>query len=109
MTDSYGLPRANPILDGWGHWSPQLLIASIVAIIVLGLRPAPPTPTTLLMSAFLLAFVIVTWLLMRQHDRRLCEACAASIPLNPAAQAARYRVRLWLVHRGSDPRIAVAY
>jgi hypothetical protein len=109
MTDSYGLPRAHPVLERWGHWSPQLLIAAIAAVILLGLRPPSQAPALLLTSVLLIAFVIVTWLLMRQHDRHLCESCAASMPLNPAEVAARQTRRFWLVHRGNDPRYLVPY
>jgi hypothetical protein len=109
MTDSYGIPYRPSLTELWGHFSPQLLIAAIAAVIVLGLRPVAPGALTLLVATFLIAFVLVTWMLMRQHDRRLCESCAASIPLNPAAQAARYTMRFWLIHRGSNPRIAAPY
>jgi hypothetical protein len=106
MTDGFGLPRTSSLLDRWGHWSPQLLMAAIASMIV---RTPSTSATALLLSAAVLAFVIVTCLLMRQHDRRLCEACVAAIPLDPSAQAARYTWRLWLVHRGADPRIAVPF
>jgi hypothetical protein len=109
MTDSYGLPRSHSLVERWGHWSPQLLISAIAAVIMLGLRPTAPTAATLLGSVGLFSFVIVTWLLMRQHDRRLCESCAASMPLNPSANAARHTRKFWLVHRGSDPRYVVPY
>ena len=109
MTESFGLPPAHPLLERWGHWSSQLLIAAIGAVIVIGLRPTPGSPTILLTSMSLFAFVIVTWVLMRQHDRRLCESCAASMPLNPAEVAARHTRRFWLVHHSNNPRYAVPY
>lgn len=68
-----------------------------------------PTLLTLLTSLVLLAFVIVTWLFMRQHDRRLCESCAASMPLNAAEHAARFNRRFRLAHAGSNPWVMVPY
>jgi hypothetical protein len=84
-------------------------MGAIAAIIAGRVLPITPTPGTLMLSASLFAFVIATWLLMRQHDRHLCEWCAASIPLNPSEQAARYHRRLWTVHTGSNPRYLVPY
>lgn len=68
-----------------------------------------PTLLTLLTSLTLLVFVVVTWLFMRQHDRRLCERCAASMPLNAAEHAARYGRRFRLAHAGGNPWVMVPY
>ena len=68
-----------------------------------------PTLLTLFTSLALLVFVVVTWLFMRQHDRRLCERCAASMPLNAAEHAARYSRRFRLAHAGSNPWVMVPY
>ena len=46
---------------------------------------------------------------MRQHDRRLCEACMSSMPLNPAQLAVRYKYRFRLAHLGGDPRFFIPY
>jgi len=86
-----------------------LLSAAIVAAIVLGFRPLAPVMVSLLLASTLMAFVLLTWLMMRRHDRRLCESCAASMPLNPAEHAARYRRRFWLAHAGSRPGLLVPY
>jgi ribosomal protein S27AE len=64
---------------------------------------------TILTAVVLLAFVIVTWLFMRQHDRRLCERCAASMPLNAAEHAARFNRRFWLAHAGGNPKVMIPY
>jgi hypothetical protein len=68
-----------------------------------------PTPLTAIATVLLLGFVVMTWLCMRQHDRQLCERCAASMPLNAAEHAARYRRRFRLAHAGSNPRVLVPY
>lgn len=92
----------------WGHYAPTLLSASICAVVLLRLRP--PTGALALTAPFVLvAFVLTSWLFMRQHDRRLCELCVSAMPLDMSAQAARYQRRLWLVHRGSDPRYVIGY
>jgi hypothetical protein len=46
----------------------------------------------------LFATVIFAWLLMRQHDRRLCERCATSMPLNAAEVATRHHYRFSTAH-----------
>jgi hypothetical protein len=110
MTNSYELPHSSVRLrERWGHWSAHLLIAAIGASILLGLRAGTPTTLTLLSALGLLVFVLMTWLMMRQHDRRLCESCAKAIPLNAAEQASQYRRRFATVHAGSNPRIVVPY
>jgi hypothetical protein len=54
-------------------------------------------------------FVLASWLMMRRHDRRLCEKCMSSMPLNAAEEAARYKRRFWMAHTGSEPRFLVPY
>jgi hypothetical protein len=109
MTHSFELPRSFSLLERWGHYSPQLLSAAIAGAIALGVRPMEPSLALVLTALGLLAFVLVTWALMRQHDRRLCESCAAAIPLNAAEQSARYRRRFWLAHSGSNPWYLLPY
>jgi len=94
--------------DALGHHAPEILIASIVAVVLLGLKPLPGM---LQFTAYAATFgsVITTWLLMRQHDRRLCEQCMLSMPLNPAETAARLRRRFWMAHTGSEPRFLIPY
>lgn len=109
MTESFGLSHSGSMSRRWGHFAPQLLGAAILGVIALGIRPMSPTPLTALSTVFLLSFVLVTWLHMRRHDRRLCESCAASMPLNAAEHAARFRRRFWLAHSGSNPWLLVPY
>lgn len=110
MTESFGLPRASTrLLDLWGHWSASLLVISIAASICLGLRTAAPSTLSLLATLTLFMFVLTTWGMMRQHDRRLCTSCAAAIPLNAAEQASRYRRRFVVTHALSNPRILIPY
>lgn len=92
----------------WGHFAPELLCASIVGVIVIGLEP-PPGALVLTVPLALVVFVLATWLLMRRHDRRLCEQCVAALPLDAAAHAVRYRRRFWMAHTGSERRFLIPY
>lgn len=92
----------------WGHFAPDILCASIVAAIIVGLRP-PSGIFMLTVPLTLMAVVLISWLLMRRHDRRLCEQCMAAMPLNAAEQAGRYQRRFWMAHTGAEPRFLVPY
>ncbi len=91
-----------------GHHANELLIVSIGAAVLLGLRPLPGA-FGLTVPVALFGMVIASWLLMRAHDRRLCEACMSAMPLDAAQQAARYSKRFWMAHTGSEPRFLVPY
>ena len=93
-----------------GHWGAQILIGAIMAAIALRLRPLPAgTPLALYLPITILFVVIGSWLLMRQHDRRLCEHCMASMPLNATAQASRYRTRFDVAHLGQRRGLIIGY
>jgi hypothetical protein len=96
------------VADVWGHLAPEILSVSIVGAIVVGLRP-PPGILALTVPLTLFAVVIATWLLMRRHDRRLCEQCVTSMPLNASERATRYQRRFWMAHTGGEPRFLVPY
>jgi hypothetical protein len=103
-----GYPWSERLYARWGHFAPELLIGSIGAVILLGLHPVYG-PMALTASLALVSFVLVSWLLMRRHDRALCEQCVASMPLNPSELAVRYRRRFWMSHAGAEPRFTVPY
>ncbi len=91
-----------------GHHATELLVLTIGAAIAVGVRPLPGL-LGLTVPLALFGLVIATWVLMRQHDRRLCESCMAAMPLNAAEQATRYKRRFWIAHTGSEPRFLVPY
>ena len=98
------------VASRWGHWGAQILVASILATIALVLRPPPPgNPLALEGPIALFFFVLASWGFMRQHDRRLCELCMSTLPLNASEMAVRYRRRLAVAHLGADLRITIAY
>jgi hypothetical protein len=105
---SSGEPFSSRVIARWGHWSPELLITSIGAAIVVGLRPLPGLAGIIVPIALML-FVIVSWVLMRKHDRRLCEFCVGAMPLNPSLLAARYKRRFWMSHTGAEKRFLIPY
>lgn len=105
-----GMAGASGPADRVGHWGPQILIGSILATIALVIRPLPyDSPAATLLPVCLFVLVIGSWLLMRHHDRRLCERCLSSMPLNAAEVAARHHRRLAVTHLGSDRRLVIGY
>jgi hypothetical protein len=96
------------VADVWGHFAPEILSVSIVAAIIVGLRP-PAGLLAVTVPVSLVTLVLTSWLFMRRHDRRLCEQCVAAMPLNAAEKAVRYQRRFLLSHSGSEPRFLVPY
>jgi hypothetical protein len=85
-----------------------MLIGAIVAVIFVMVVPAPGLFAYTVPVA-LFGVVIIAFLLMREHDRRLCEMCMLSMPLNAAERASQYQLRFWLAHSATDPRIIAPY
>jgi hypothetical protein len=108
MGEYAGHPGTGRLAVRLGHYSHLLLSASILAVIALGVYPLSG-PLMFTAPIALLVFVLMSWVLMRQHDRRLCELCMSAMPLNPSEVAAHYRARFWLAHSGMRPRFLVPY
>ena len=106
-SDTY--PWSGRLAGRWGHCAPESLMVAIVGVIVLKLRPIEDPILGLTAGLGLLAFILATWLVMRRHDRGLCEHCVASMPLNPSAMAVRYQRRFWLTHTGTELRFVIPY
>lgn len=93
-----------------GHWAPQVLVAVIAAQMVSVLRPPSyDAAAAVAIPVTLIALVLLSWAALRQHDRRLCEDCMASMPLNPTEAALHYRARLAVVHLATNLRLVIAY
>lgn len=103
-----GSPWSGRLAQRWGHSAHVVLATAIVAVIVMGFLP-PPGLLMLTVPVALLTVVLASWLLMRQHDRRLCEQCMSAMPLNPAERAARCKRMFWLSHCGGQPRYVIPY
>jgi hypothetical protein len=102
-------PWSARVAERWGHLAPQALIVAIVGVILLRLHPPTDPMMALGVSVALITFVVASWLLMRRHDRGLCEHCMAGMPLNPSELAVRYKRRFWLSHSGAQPRYVIPY
>lgn len=108
MGDYAEQPWTNRVSERIGHHAGSMLIASIIGAVFLGLYPLPGV-FAFTVPITLFAFVLLTWLLMRRHDRALCERCMSAMPLNPAQDAIRLRRRFWMAHTGSEPRFLIPY
>lgn len=104
----WGGRRTSRLADVVGHHASRVLMACIVAAVVVGLRPLPGA-LSFTVPVALFGLVIASFLLMRQHDRGLCERCMAAMPLDAPRQAERYRRRFWMAHTGSEPRFLIPY
>ena len=110
MSYDSGVPWVGRATSRWGHWGAPLLIASIGAAIALCLHPLEAgTPQSVYVPVALLALVIASWLMMRKHDRHLCEHCMAAMPLNAMEQATRYQRRFAVAHAASSRPLLVIY
>jgi hypothetical protein len=108
MAASARMPWGERIGDRLGHYANTLLMGSIVIAVALGLYPLPGI-LSFTVPVALVAVVLMSWMLMRQHDRRLCEQCVMSMPLNPSEKALRLKRRFWMAHTGSEPRFLIPY
>ncbi|UQX89804.1 hypothetical protein M6D93_07320 [Jatrophihabitans telluris] len=97
------------LVHKWAHHSSRLLELSVALTIALGFRTAAPTMVDLIATLALVAFVLITFVLFRSHNRRLCESCASAIPLNAAEQGERYRRRFAVAHASTQPKLMGAY
>ena len=110
MTHSFGVAHlSDASAVRLGHWWPQMLSTAVVALIVLRFNVGAPTVVYAPAVVSLVGFVLITWLLMRSHDRRLCETCVSSIPLNVQEVSARYRRRFLVAHAGANRKVVATY
>src|ERR1700712_4847946 len=106
----YSVSWAGRSAARWGHGSPNTLIACVVAEIALGVQPPPAgTPLAMYLPLMLFAFVVMSWIYMRQHDRRLCELCMRAMPLDASAVASRYHRRFSVAHASTSRKLVVFY
>lgn len=108
MSHYAGVPWTSRLVERIGHHASVMLIVSVVGAVVLGLYPLSGV-FAFSVPVALFGFVLLSWVLMRQHDRRLCEICMTSMPLNPSEQATKLRRRFWMAHTGSEPRFLIPY
>jgi hypothetical protein len=95
-------------IDVLGHYATEALIGAIVAVVAVTVLPLPGL-FAFTVPVALFGLVILCFLLMREHDRRLCEMCMLSMPLNAAERASQFQLRFWLAHSATNPRVIVPY
>ena len=90
-----------------GHYAPWVLAALLGGVIVLTAVPALTVPWPALLAVLVGAGYLALCLVA--HDRRLCERCIRSVPLDASRVAARYRVRFRVAHLFEHRPLAVGY
>ena len=109
-SETHNTPWFGPVARRWGHYGSVGLVLSVAAILALGLNPPGASGGSALVAPVaILTFALLSWSAMRQHDRRLCEICATSMPLNMIEVAARYRMRFSVVHAAAVKPFVVSY
>jgi hypothetical protein len=92
-----------------GHYAPWLLATLVAVLIVLTLLPAVASQVPLYALGAALLAALVLGLSILAHNRRLCERCIASLPLDAAAVAGRYAVRFRVAHLFERKLFALCY
>jgi hypothetical protein len=92
-----------------GHYAPLLLSVVVGSLIVLTLVPAASdaVPAPVLVLGFVVTIVLAGSIFA--HSRRLCERCIASMPLDAATVAERYRLRFRVAHLFERRPFALGY
>jgi hypothetical protein len=92
-----------------GHYAPWLLATVLVALIVatLVLPVSLFIPWPVLAAVLVVAFFMGTSI--RSHNRRLCERCIASLPLDAPTVASRYARRFRVAHLFENKLFALCY
>jgi hypothetical protein len=106
----YSVSWAGRSAARWGHWGSSILVVCILAAIALGVQPPPAgTPMAMYLPLLLFAFVIMSWIYMRQHDRRLCELCMRAMPLDASLVASRFQRRFAVAHASASRKLVGFY
>jgi Zn-dependent protease with chaperone function len=108
--ESHSTPWLGQVARRWGHYGATWLVLSVGGILALGLNPPRVSGTSALIAPIaIFGFALASWSAMRQHDRRLCELCTTSMPLNMTERAARYRLRFTVVHAVVSKPLVISY
>jgi hypothetical protein len=92
-----------------GHYAPWLLAVVVGVLIVLTLVPAASAFVGWGILVVLLATVAFLAFSIFAHNRRLCERCISSLPLDASTVASRYAVRFRIAHLFERRLFAVCY
>jgi hypothetical protein len=96
-------------LQFWRHYASSALMLELAAALALGSQPIRFTHLGATLALSLAVLVLTTFVVMRQHDRGLCEQCVSEIPLDLEKAAAKAKWRFWMAHEGCKPIFAVPY
>src|SRR2546429_2160824 len=92
-----------------GHYAPWLLGVLLGGLIALTLVPAASSVVPWPVPLALIAVAIYLGLSIFAHNRRLCERCIGSLPLDASEVAGRYAVRFRVAHLFERKSFAVGY
>jgi hypothetical protein len=92
-----------------GHYAPWFLATLVGALIALTLVPAVSSFIPWQAMAGLLAVAVFLGISILVHNRRLCERCIASLPLDATAVAGRYAIRFRVAHLFESKLFALCY
>jgi hypothetical protein len=105
---SAAFPARMRIGDLCGHYASDAICVCIVVATAVGLWPLTGVLMTLVPLTVLVT-VVLAWLAMRSHDRRLCEHCVRALPLDAGRRAERYHRRFATVHLATHKPFLFGY
>src|SRR2546423_7127280 len=92
-----------------GHYAPWFLATLVSALIALTLVPAASSFVPWQAMVALLAVAVFLGISILVHNRRLCERCIASLPLDASTVASRYAIRFRVAHLFERKLFALCY
>jgi hypothetical protein len=92
-----------------GHYAPWILSVLVGSLIVMTLVPAASAFVGWEVMTLMLAAGVFLGVSIFAHNRRLCERCIASVPLDASTVASRYAMRFRVAHLFERKRLAIGY
>jgi hypothetical protein len=92
-----------------GHFAPWFLAVLVGSLIAMTLVPYVAPILTWYVLAGMLVVALVLGISLIAHNRRLCERCIASMPLDAATVAVRYALRFRVAHLFENRLLALGY
>jgi hypothetical protein len=92
-----------------GHYAPWLLAVLVGSLIAMTLVPYAAAFLTWYVLAAMLVVALVLGISLFAHNRKLCERCIASMPLDAATVAVRYAMRFRVAHLFENKLLALGY
>ncbi len=97
------------MMKALGHYAPWLLAGLVGAVVALALVPAAFSAVPWPVLLGLLVAALVLGVSVPVHNRRLCERCIGSLPLNASGTAERYALRFRVAHLFEHKLFALGY